>query len=166
MISRKKPAQAPSIIKKVIKKSDVKESPTQRTIATELHISQSTVSNIIKNSGFTFRKKQKLQNLTSSNVMKRGQRLFKLYRGLARGRYKNFITTDEAWFYLDETSGRRKICYIRKTDPDYDRMNIQQSTSRPKGFMVWGGVSIDCNYRFFLFLYMENKTINNRDDNS
>ncbi|CAF1558888.1 unnamed protein product [Rotaria sordida] len=140
-IFRKKPSQTPSIIKKVIEKIDVREPPTQRAIAKDLHISQSTVSNIIKNSGFTLRKKQKVQKLTSSNVMKRGQRSFKLYRRLARGRYKNFITTDETWFYLDETSRRRKVCYIKKTDPDYDRMIIQQNTSRPKGFMVWGGVS-------------------------
>ena len=33
------------------------------------------------------------------------------------------------------------MCYIKKTDPDYDRMIIQQNTSRPKGFMVWRGVS-------------------------
>ncbi|CAF0817226.1 unnamed protein product [Adineta steineri] len=73
--------------------------------------------------------------------MKRGQRSFNLYRRLARGRYKNFITTYETWFYLDGTRGKRKVCYIRKTDPDYDRMIIQQNTCRPKGFMVWGGVS-------------------------
>jgi predicted transcriptional regulator/hemolysin-activating ACP:hemolysin acyltransferase len=140
-IFRKKPSQTPIIIKKVIKKIDVEDPPTQRAIAKDLHISQSTVSNIIKNSGFILRKKQKVQKLTSSNVMKRGQRSFPLYRRLARGRYKKFITTDEAWFYLDETGGKRKVCYIEKTDPDYDRMIIQQNTSRPKGFMVWEGVS-------------------------
>ncbi|CAF3848260.1 unnamed protein product [Rotaria sp. Silwood1] len=135
------PSQTPSIIKKVIRKINVEDPPTQRAIAKDLHISQSTVSSIIKNFGFTLRKKQKVQKLTSLNVMKRGQRSFQLYRRLARGRYKKFITTDEAWFYLDETGGRRKVCYIKKTDPDYDRMIIQQNTSRPKGFIVWGGVS-------------------------
>lgn len=140
-ISRKKPSRTRSIIKKVIEKIDVKDPPTQRAIAKDLRISQSTVSNIIKNSEFTLRKKQKVQKLTSSNVLKRAQRSFALYRRLARGRYKNFITTDEAWFYLDETRGKRKVCYIKKTDPDYDRMIIQQNTCRPKGFMIWGGVS-------------------------
>ncbi|CAF4004112.1 unnamed protein product [Rotaria sp. Silwood1] len=140
-IFRKKSSQTLYIIKKVIKKIDVEDPPTQRAIAKDLHISQSTVSNIIKNSGFTLRKKQKVQKLTSSNIMKRRQRSFQLYLRLARGRYKKFITTDEAWFYLDGTGGRRKVCYIKKTDPDYDRMIIQQNTSRPKGFMVWGGVS-------------------------
>ncbi|UJR18812.1 hypothetical protein I4U23_021939 [Adineta vaga] len=105
---KKKPLKTPNIIKKVIK-IDVEDPPTQRTIAKDLGIIQSTVSNIIKNSGFTLRKKQKVQKLTSSNVMKRGQRSFQLYRRLARGRYKNFITTDAACFYLDEASGKRKV---------------------------------------------------------
>ncbi|CAF4371369.1 unnamed protein product, partial [Rotaria sordida] len=37
--------------------------------------------------------------------------------------------------------GERKVCYIKKSDPDYDRMIIQQNISRPEGFMVWAGVS-------------------------
>ena len=113
----KKPSQTPSIIENVIRKIDVEDPPTQRAIAKDFHISQSTVSNIIKNSGFTLRKKQKVQKLTSLNVMKRGQRSKQLYRHLACRRYKKFITTDEAWFYLDETRGRRKVCYIKKLIP-------------------------------------------------
>ena len=129
---RKKPSQTPSIIKKI----DVEDPPTKRVIAKDLHTSQSTVSNIIKNSKFTLRKQQKVQKLTSSNIMKRKQRSLQLYRRLANGRYKKFITTDEAWFYLDETGRRRKVCYIKKTNPGYDRMINEQNTSRPKGFMV------------------------------
>ncbi|CAF1287268.1 unnamed protein product [Rotaria sordida] len=140
-IFRKKPAQATSIVNKVIKKIDVENPPTQRAIAKSVHVSQSTISNIIKNAGFALRKKRKVQKLASSNIAKRRQRSRGLYRQLANHRYKNFITTDESWFYLDETRGKRKVCYIKKSDPNYDRMIIQQSNSRPKGFMVWGGVS-------------------------
>ena len=140
-IFRKKSALSTSIVNKVIKKVDVENPPTQRAIAKSVHVSQSSVSRIIKNAGFTLRKKQKVQKLTSSTIIKRQQRSRGLYRQLANQRYKNFITTDESWFYLDETRGIRKVCYIKKSDPDYDRMIIQQNTSRPKGFMVWGGVS-------------------------
>ncbi|CAF1337854.1 unnamed protein product [Rotaria sordida] len=144
-IYRKKPSQTTSIVNKVIKKIDVEDPPTQRAIAKSLRISQSTVSNIIKNSGFILRKKRKLHKLTSSNIIKRRERSRQLYRRLAHQRYKRFITTDEAWFHLDASSGKRKVCYIKKTDPDYNRMIIQQNTSRPKGFMVWGGVSTQGN---------------------
>ena len=79
-ISRRKPAQTTSIVKKVIKKIDVEDRPSQRAIAKSVRISQSIVSNIIKNSGFILRKKQKVQKLTSSNIMKRRQRSRQLYR--------------------------------------------------------------------------------------
>ncbi|CAF4217313.1 unnamed protein product [Rotaria sordida] len=140
-IFRKKPCQTTTIDKKVIKKIDVEDPPPQRTIAKSVHVSQSAVSRIIQNARFTLRKKKKVQKLTSSNIMKRRQRSRQLYYQLAHHRYKKFITTDEAWFYLDIMRGKRKVCYIKKSDPDYDRMIIQQNISRPKGFMVWAGVS-------------------------
>lgn len=132
---------ATSIVEKVIKKIDVENSPTQRAIAKSLSVSQSRVSKTIKRTVFVLREKRKVQQLSSSNLIKRRQRSMALYLQLANQRYKNFITTDKSWFYLDGTHGKGKVCYIKKSDPDYDRMIIQQSTSRPKGFMVWGGVS-------------------------
>jgi predicted transcriptional regulator len=53
-IFRKKPSQTTSIVKKVIKKIDVENPPTQRAIAKSLHISKTTVSNIIKNCNVFF----------------------------------------------------------------------------------------------------------------
>lgn len=140
-ILRQKSRLATTIVKKVIKKIDVDNPPTQRAIAKSLHIAQSSVSNIIKNAGYDLRKKRKVQKLTLSTIDKRCRRSGPLYRQLANHRYKKFITTDESWFYLDFKSGKRNVCYIKKSDPDYDRMIIQQNTSRPKGFMVWAGVS-------------------------
>ena len=99
-IVRKCPARTSSIVQQVLKKIDVEDPPTQRMIAKSLHISQSTVSKIIKNSGFVLRKKRKVQKLTTANVEKRRQRARRLYLQLANGRYRNFITTDESWFYL------------------------------------------------------------------
>ena len=72
---------------------------------------------------------------------KRHKRALRLYRQLANYRYRNFVTTDESWFYLDGTEGKRNVCYIKKTDRDYEKMLLQQDWSRPKGFMVWGGIS-------------------------
>ena len=140
-INRKRPARTSSIMQQVLEKIDVEDPPTQRAIAKSLQISQSTVCKTIKDSGFVLRKKRKVQKLTSAHVEKRRQRARRLYLQLANGRYRNFITTDESWFYLDGTSGKRKVCYIKKSDPDYDRMLLQQDSSRPKGFMVWGGIS-------------------------
>ncbi|CAF1517837.1 unnamed protein product [Rotaria magnacalcarata] len=126
---------------KVIQTIDVNDPPTQRSIAKSYHISQSTISRIIKMAKFTLRKKIKVHKLTPSNAEKRRQRALRLYRQLANNRYKKFITTDESWFYLDGTEGKRKVCYIKKSDPNYERMIIQKDSTRPKGFMVWVGIS-------------------------
>jgi arginine repressor/hemolysin-activating ACP:hemolysin acyltransferase len=139
--SRQRPASTPSTVSKVIKQIDVEDPPTQRSIAQSCHVSQSTVSRIIKSTNFVLRKKCKVQKLSPSNAEKRRQRAFRLYRKLANHRYKNFVTTDESWFYLKGTEGKRKVCYVKKNDPDYERMIIQQDSSRPKGFMVWAGIS-------------------------
>jgi arginine repressor len=60
--SRIRPVVTPSIISKVIKKIDVDNPPTQRFIAKSYHVSQSTISRIIKRSNFVLRKKQKFHN--------------------------------------------------------------------------------------------------------
>ena len=72
-----------------------------------------------------------------STAEKRHKRALRLYRQLANYRYRNFVTSDESWFYLDGTEGKRNVCYIKKTDPDYERMILQQDSSRPKGLMVF-----------------------------
>jgi predicted XRE-type DNA-binding protein len=112
-IFRKDRSLAPSIVKKVIKKIDVENPPTQRAIAKSVGISQSSVSNIVKKSGFTLRKKRKVHKLESSNVVKRRKRSHRLYRQLANQRYKNFITTDESWFYLDNTRGNARSATLK-----------------------------------------------------
>ena len=76
-----------------------------------------------------------------STTEKRHKYALRLYRQLANYCYRNFVTTDESWFYLDDTEGKRNVCYIKKIDPDYEKMVLQQDSSRPKGFMVWAGIS-------------------------
>ncbi|CAF3301178.1 unnamed protein product [Rotaria socialis] len=139
--SRHRPVTTPSTVSKVIQAIDVNDPPTQRSIAKSCHASQSTTLRIIKQANFTLRKKRKVHKLTSSNAEKHRRRPPRFYRQLANNRYNNFITTDESWFYLDGTEGKRKVCYIKKSDPDYDRMILEQDSSRPQGFMVWAGIS-------------------------
>ena len=88
--SRQRPASTPSIVSKVTKQIDVEDPPTQRSIARSCHISQSTVSRIIKSSNFILRKKRKVQKLTLSNAEKRHYCARRLYYRLANQRYKNF----------------------------------------------------------------------------
>ena len=135
--TRQRPVSTPPIVSRVIEKIDVEDPPSQRSIAQSCRISQSTVSRIIKSANFILRKKRKIHKLTLSTAEKRHKRALRLYRQLANYRYRNFVTSDESWFYLDGTEGKRNVCYIKKTDPDYERMILQQDSSRPKGLMVF-----------------------------
>ena len=90
----------------------------------------------LSKTGFVLRKKRKVQKLSSANIEKRLQRVRGFYLQLANGRYRNFIIT---CFYLDCAGGKRKVCYIKKPNSDYDRMIIQQDSSQAKGLMVWHG---------------------------
>ncbi|CAF3472272.1 unnamed protein product [Rotaria socialis] len=118
--SQQRPVATPSTVSKVIQAIDVNDPPTQRSIAKSCYA---------------------IHKLTPSNAEKRRRRAPRLYRQLANNRYKKFITTDESWFYLDGTEGKRKVCYIKKSDPDYEKMILQQDSSRPQGFLVWAGIS-------------------------
>ena len=94
-----------------------------------------SVSRIIKSANFILREKRKIHKLTLSTAEKRHKRALRLYH------YRNFVTSDESWFYLDDTEGKRNVCYIKKTDSDYERMILQQDSSRPKSLMAWAGIS-------------------------
>ncbi|CAF0730990.1 unnamed protein product [Adineta ricciae] len=130
---RKRPAATPSTVLKVIQQIDVEDPLTQRSTAQSCHISHSTVSRSIKSTNFVLRKKRKAQKLSSLNIEKRYQRAYRLYRRSAIYRYENFVTNG--------TEGKAKVCYVKKTDPDYEGMIIQQDSSRPKAFMVRAGIS-------------------------
>ena len=138
--TRQRPVYTPSIVSRAIEKIDVEDPPSQRSIPQSFRISQSTVSRIMKSANFVLRKKRKVHKLILLTTEKRHKCALRLYRQLANYRYRNFVTIDESWFYLDGTEGKRNVCYIKKTDSDYEKMILQQDSSRQKGFMVWAGI--------------------------
>ena len=52
-------------------------------------------STIIKSANFILCKKRKIHKLTLSIAERHHKRALRLYR------YRNFVTSDESWFYLD-----------------------------------------------------------------
>ena len=51
------------------------------------------------------------------------------------------MTTDEAMFYMGESYGRRRVCYIRSNETDIQKLKFVKHDSFAPGFMVWAGVS-------------------------
>ena len=90
-----------------------------------------SVNLLSPSANFILRKKHKIHQLTLSTAEKRHKRALRLDRqfSLQKFRYIRRIVVLSRWY--------RNVCYIKKTDPDYERMILQQDSSRPKGLMVF-----------------------------
>ena len=64
-----------------------------------------------------------------------------LYRKLSGNKWKNFVTTDEAIFYMGGSYQRHRICYLRKGEKVGDKHKIVKPNFYARGFMAWAGVS-------------------------
>lgn len=114
--------------------------PTQRTLSAQYGVSQSTIGRNIKKLEIKLVKKPKGHHLNDSSVEKRYKRSWPLYRKLRKGRWKKFITSDEAFFYLHGNYGERQVQYISR----HEKRSMAQTFStktHPKGYMVWIGIS-------------------------
>jgi len=114
---------------------------TQTSMANKLNTSQQVVSYQINHVlGKKLVQKPKGHILTAKMVGKRYRRSWPLYRLLRGQRWQKVITTDEAWFYLDNTSEQTKVQYISRGQK---RSSLQSTTKspHPKGVMVWAGIS-------------------------
>ena len=40
---------------------------------------------------------------------------------------KNVVTTDEAMFYMDESYGRRRVCYVRSNETDFNKLKLSKN---------------------------------------
>lgn len=116
--------------------------PSQRHMAKVLKVSQSTISRGI-NEKLRLKKriKPKVHHLTCHNIESRRTRSLALYKRLANGRWKKYITTDEAWFYLSNGNGKRRIQYVSRDEHKPKVEVFQRHESHSKGVMVWAGIS-------------------------
>lgn len=63
-----------------------------------------------------------------------------MYRLLKCDQWRNFITSDEAWFYLQDYTGQRPIQWLKADQTRRDAESIT-SYAHKKGVMVWVGMS-------------------------
>ena len=83
--------------------------PTQKEIGKKLNLSQQLVGYWIKKLDKKLVKKPKVHLMTSTNVEKRAKRTYKLYLRLNNGKFEKYISSDEAWFYVNSTGGKRDV---------------------------------------------------------
>lgn len=68
-------------------------------------------------------------------------RSWALYKKLNNGKWRNYITTDEAWFYMSNCNGKRRIQYVSRDIKNPKLEVFQRREAHSKGFMVWAGIS-------------------------
>ncbi|KAH3690978.1 hypothetical protein DPMN_192926 [Dreissena polymorpha] len=77
-------------------------------------MSKRTVYYIIRNvSKAKLRKKCKNHQLNMAQIQKRRARSWELYLKLKCGKWRDFVTSDEAMFYLGGSYVRIRVCYVR-----------------------------------------------------
>lgn len=110
-------------------------------MSTHFNVSVGVIRYAIKNIlGLKPLKKPKHHYLTEATVEKRYRRSWGLYKLLKCDKWKNYISVDEAWFYLTDADGQRDIQYVsrEKTTKDLD---VLTKPSHPRGVMVFMGIS-------------------------
>ena len=90
--------------------------PTQRYMAKVLRCSQPNINKLIhRRLNLKKIKKLTVHRLTPYNINKLKKRAFKLYMKLNKVKWQNYITTDDAWFYISDINGITKIQYISRS---------------------------------------------------
>ena len=84
--------------------------------------------------------KPKVHALTQKMKEKRYKRSWSFYNMLKKDKWKRFITSDEACFYLSEKNGKTSFQYLSRGQTRNDCEALTH-VSHPKGFMVWLGIS-------------------------
>ncbi|RWS18313.1 hypothetical protein B4U80_10958 [Leptotrombidium deliense] len=114
---------------------------SQRAMASKLKMCEGTVRYHIKH---TLHKKVVVKPtchaMTESTIEKRYKRSWSLYMRLRGDRYMQYITTDEALFYLSNYDGQSNIQYISRGETR-KMAEIYKQKRKNKGVMVWCGIS-------------------------
>lgn len=130
-----------SDLQKLDKMTSKPDPPTQASMAKALNVSQQVVSYQLKQKlKKKCHKKPKCHHLSERSVQIRRQRSWPLYKLLRKDRWRQFITTDEAWIYLSDTNAKSNVQYLSRGQ---NRRDLTPSTTvpHPKGVMVWMGIS-------------------------
>lgn len=124
-------------ISRIIKLTDP---PTQKSMASDFSVSPSLIRKTVKKLGMKMVKKPKCHALSPASVEKRFKRSWPMYIRLNNDKWKNYVTSDEAWFYLTNVSGKREVQYISR-EKSRSTAEVFSLVSHPKGIMVWAAIS-------------------------
>ncbi|CAF4166284.1 unnamed protein product [Rotaria sordida] len=114
---RRRHVATPAVVRRITSYINKENPSTISLMAARCHIGVGTTFRIIRDVIHAkCRKKRPVHRLYLAVIEKRRSRAWRMYRRLCYGRYKNYVTTDEAWFYLDSSQGVRDIYYVRSNE--------------------------------------------------
>jgi hypothetical protein len=150
-----------SVIHRITSFIDKENPPTISMMASRCAISVGTTVRIIREIIHAkCRKKRPVHRLYPGAIEKRRSRSWRMYRRLCNERWRNYVTTDEAWFYLDASQGVRDVYYIRSDGLPEEIRKIERNELHPVSVLVWAGVSARGKTR--LHFMERGSTINSR----
>jgi hypothetical protein len=137
------PKRTPAVVKKVRSLVLQENPPTQKAIASRVHVSKSTVNRIISQDlKLELRHKAKVHVLRPRHIAERRTNCRRLYeRHLAADKWKFVVTLDEAWVYLSDCDKKRAVFYRSRDSQDRSDWVRECKESFPRGFMVVAGYS-------------------------
>jgi hypothetical protein len=124
-----------------VKRLATKENPmSYRGIKSQTSLSLGTIYNIIHvDLELDKRKKVKVHTLDASQKQNRKTNCRKLYEKHLAGNMSEYaVTLDEALVYIDDSNGKRQICYVKHGEKVPERWVFEKNESFKKGFMVVG----------------------------
>ena len=126
---------ATPVVNQKVKSMIAKRSPpTGREMASTLRVSRGTMQHIIKNI-LEARLKKKCKVHQRNFKQMRRTRSWNLYWKLSGNKWKNFVTTYEAMFYMGGSYGRL-ICNLRKCEKVSDKHKFVKHDSFTRDFMA------------------------------
>ena len=113
---------------------------TYRYIKNKTGLSLPTIHKIIHHDlRLKTRKKTKVHRLTPKNRQNRKTNCRKLYENYLAGARSEFaVTLDEAFVYMKNVNGQRRICYVSRDENVPDDWVFERDRSFSKGFMIIG----------------------------
>ncbi|OXA36984.1 hypothetical protein Fcan01_28233 [Folsomia candida] len=108
--------RAKTLINRVAKMASKRNPYSQTRMAETLGVSATTIRRVIHDDlNLVTRKKRMVHALKESHVQNRRRNARNLYETQLAGLKSQFVVTlDEAWFYLQDCSNEKEICYVNR----------------------------------------------------
>ena len=141
--TRRRLKRTPALIKEVASMVTKENPESYRSIKSKKDIGLDTICKIIhEDLKLETRKKTKVHRLTQDHKKNRKTNCRKLYSNHLAGKRSEYaVTLDEALVYLQDSNGKREICYVKNGESVPEEWVFEKNESFDESFMVVGAIT-------------------------